>query len=935
MKFSAQEVNSIRSYTVDDGLPSNHVYDLCEDKDGFLWVTTDNGVSRFDGINFINYSTKDGLPSNDVLQIVESNDGIIWVNCYKQAPCYFDKKKNRFVSFENNSTISKISGELFQVTILPKGGVLFTNSVGAVHFKNTQIHWLSDLKRKRYYLVDDKRYELIYKHFHSFSTIEIYENKIQREAFRINTSYGLTGSCIHENESYSFIKDHLYRIRPIQKEPLKWVVDSLAFEEELAWFKLFKSDLFIISKSGNIYIYDKNSLKLKQKLKNDQNANSAIRDVNNNIWVGTSERGLMLFHSAIAKNINLPEIVGSNFQSVYRTAKNELVAGSFDNQLIFYDLKSGSLRSKGSMPKSVNKVRGIYSFQEKIIAISDEGVSFNGEVFQAVLANKTYKYPIKTGLKFDDNTLFLGTNYGILQYNVATKKHHLINAPEERISCIEKKDEHHIYFIASKGVYEYDLISKQSELVFANSQLKNERIALLNQDHKQRLWCSTFKGKLICVKNGKLLLSIKNVQNMPENITQILSVKNNLWISSKSGLYQLDFSHFPNYSIRRLTHIDGLSSNSVNSVFHYNDTLYCATDKGISFLPTKIHPTKHNINPLIVAISINNRIVPIKKSYSLHDNEKNVLIRLAGIELTGHFKKFQYKSNSTEEWTDLVGNTLNLSLNTGSNSLFIRGIDTNDNISPKQLSLIFHVAIPFYYSFWFWIIIVIVLLALIFWRYNRQKLKKQQLAFQQQLALEQQRTKITADLHDDIGSTLSSLQINSAVANQLLEKNPKEAQVVLQKIENQSKNLAEKIGDIIWSMKPGKEEFISMSSRIKNFANDILGSREIFYSIDIDPSVNLEITDITMRKNIVLLTKEALNNAAKYSQAKRIDVVLKKTGRSIYLSIQDDGIGFDTESTTGNGLSNMQKRVNELNGTFHLISSKNEGTKIEAVLPCP
>ena len=98
--FYAQNYNLTNTFTTNDGLPSNLVYETVLDNDGFLWVATDNGISRFDGKRFINYSTKDGLPSNDVIQVFKQNDGTIWANCYKQPPSYFDKKHNRFVCLE-------------------------------------------------------------------------------------------------------------------------------------------------------------------------------------------------------------------------------------------------------------------------------------------------------------------------------------------------------------------------------------------------------------------------------------------------------------------------------------------------------------------------------------------------------------------------------------------------------------------------------------------------------------------------------------------------------------------------------------------------------------------------------------------------------------------------------------------------------------------
>ncbi len=258
---------------------------------------------------------------------------------------------------------------------------------------------------------------------------------------------------------------------------------------------------------------------------------------------------------------------------------------------------------------------------------------------------------------------------------------------------------------------------------------------------------------------------------------------------------------------------------------------------------------------------------------------------------------------------------------------------SNKEVFQKTISIA--ISAPFYYKIWFWVLVAFVLSALFFWFYSRRKFEIQKNLFKQQLAIQQERNKITADLHDDIGATLSSLQINSAVANSLLNKNPKETQKVLEKIELQAQNLADKIGDIIWSMKPGKEEFLPLSLRIKNFANDILGSTDIVYSILVDEKIDTTIFDITVRKNCVLMIKEAINNVAKYSKATQLNITLKKIDNVIKISIVDNGIGFEINETSGNGIGNMRRRIEELDGSFKIISVKNEGTSIFASIPCP
>ena len=450
------------------------------------------------------------------------------------------------------------------------------------------------------------------------------------------------------------------------------------------------------------------------------------------------------------------------------------------------------------------------------------------------------------------------------------------------------------------------------------------------------VWVATIKGDVLIFRDDHFLFQIKNSEGLPENITDLISNTNKIWVASKSGIYVINYkigrAKFK-FTINKLSIADGLTSNIINELAYYKDTIYAATDNGISIIPATIKFPDFEINPTIISITVNGEKVAIAKSYDLKNDEKNISIQLSGIELSGHFKNFQYSLNDENSWVDLDGNSINLSLKEGTTNLYIRAIDVNNNVSSQKNQVNFLIAIPIFKKLWFWILIIALLMGLVFWWFNHHKFEQQKIAFQQQLALEQQRNKITADLHDDIGATLSSLQINSAVANQLLNKNPKEAQKVLDKIETQSQNLADKMGDIIWSLKPGKEEFMTISTRVKNFVNEILGSTNIKYSIQTELVLDNLIKDITLRKNIVLIMKEGVNNVAKYSKASKLDIKLGWVNNIITIEIIDNGIGFEINEASGNGIANMRKRVEELNGNFNITSIVKQGTTIYVNIP--
>ncbi|HEY1046327.1 MAG TPA: two-component regulator propeller domain-containing protein, partial [Bacteroidia bacterium] len=94
------------NYNINDGLISNKVYNIMEDRNGFIWICTDQGVSRFDGINFQNFTTKEGLPNNEILNVFEDSKGRIWFNSFGTEPCYYENSK--IYNSDNDSLLRRI-----------------------------------------------------------------------------------------------------------------------------------------------------------------------------------------------------------------------------------------------------------------------------------------------------------------------------------------------------------------------------------------------------------------------------------------------------------------------------------------------------------------------------------------------------------------------------------------------------------------------------------------------------------------------------------------------------------------------------------------------------------------------------------------------------------------------------------------------------------
>jgi two-component system, NarL family, sensor histidine kinase UhpB len=193
------------------------------------------------------------------------------------------------------------------------------------------------------------------------------------------------------------------------------------------------------------------------------------------------------------------------------------------------------------------------------------------------------------------------------------------------------------------------------------------------------------------------------------------------------------------------------------------------------------------------------------------------------------------------------------------------------------------------------------------------------------------RNRIAADLHDEVGSSLSSIHMLSQMVTQ--QDSDIKQKDVLQKMSSNAKETMDKMGDIVWMIKPGESEGVNLKQRMERFAYEICSSKNISPTLQLDELEKVKLT-MHQRKNLYLVFKEAINNAVKYSGARKVDVNVVTRNKQLILQINDNGNGFDPNVTgKGNGLDNMRNRAQELNGKLHISSAEGEGTSVELSLP--
>jgi signal transduction histidine kinase len=286
-------------------------------------------------------------------------------------------------------------------------------------------------------------------------------------------------------------------------------------------------------------------------------------------------------------------------------------------------------------------------------------------------------------------------------------------------------------------------------------------------------------------------------------------------------------------------------------------------------------------------------------------------------EVTGYQTKLE---NFSEEWFEIPepGFVEYLALKPGRYILKVRVI-RNGFVTGDETTYTFRIRWAYYQTIWFYLIITLFLTTLFytFYKFRINNIIK----------MEHMRTRIAADLHDDIGSTLSSIYLMCSMTksgdkqSRLLE--------VLKKISENSGDILNSMDDIIWSVNPQNDTLKNLTIRLREYAISICEAKGIEFCMNLKEVDNNLKLGMDERRNIYLIAKEAINNAVKHSECSTLEMTITITINMIEVVIHDNGCGFDPDMPTSrNGLVNMRRRAEQINAKLIIRSEKDGGTAI-------
>lgn len=954
------------SFTPKDGLPSSYVYRMLEDDKGFLWVTTNAGVARFDGKYFQVFTTKDGLPDNEVFWLVKEKDGRIWANCFNQVPAYFDEAKNRFVTPVLDSDL--LAG--LQTTTgtnlysLPDGGVVYGTRDRWVLFKDGRLQKTDTLARMFPYGGFVKEYKdgsilMMLVNFYPFQkryVMKMYHVKngkmmdsaAHTQYLSIKHGVGSTIDLASDAENiYMGARgsDMIYVYKDIYMNPIRWKIDSVKIPEAYYTFFLSSDRLAIVAQSGKIYVYDKHTLQPLRMIRNDHYiTNAYFDDSRGNEWVSSIDKGLMVYRNWSLHSLQMPEgFSNTNFISVVRKKDGTILTGNYYGEVV--EIRNGKALRHKVIHMQPARIRKILIAGDDVYIISEEGIYRNFHTL--IVDTKRVKSFGKTAVLCNDTTILIGTNGKMLKLNTRTGKMYSPNPSYLRVTAMAKAHDDWLYIGSTNGLYKYNCQTNSSYIPLANPLLK-QRISGLCYTKDSLLWVLPSDNSVLVLKNDKIIASFridnKHVNSANKHIAP--GKLGQVWVSTSNGIVIINYRQEAGkvvYTTQHITDKDGLAGNDIEEIFYQDGNVYVATDKGISVVPENYAVPKTDIPTYLVRMMVHSEDALIADKYRLEYGRQDVQMQFAGVDLNGSFGFLQYRLDNGQ-WIKSDGNILNMHIPTGKHRLEVRSVDVSGKVSGKILSLSFDVATPFWLRVWFWVTVGVVVQLLLFYFINRYQKRKreaklaQKVASVQAAAMEQQ--------------AFVSLMSPHFIFNAL---NGIQYYINVQDRKNANRYLSDFASLIRRNLNAAQLSFISLEEEIENSTlylelEKMRFNERFHYTIQEDEELDVSEWMIPTMILQPLLENAILHGIMPSDEPGKLGLRFAQQEQDLCITIIDNGIGIANsralKAATGHkskGMELIYKRIKALSyfgenpislkiaSAFDSIS--NPGTKVTLVIP--
>lgn len=942
-------------WLTENGLPQNTIHSIAQTKDGYIWIGTEEGLARFDGVKFTvfdtqntpqlksNYirtlladrrgalwigtteglvrmlggeftlfTTNEGLPSDAIQAVYEDREGNLWVatstglGLFKGGGLTTFTTKERQIGGSIQTLFEDSDGALWIATPYGVGRVkdgkfanftvrdgLGSNSVRAIQQDRDGRLWFGSLGGLT---------SLSGGRFTTYTTRDGLPNDriISLHAGRdggllIGTAGGL---CRFNDGRFTGLN----------------AGDALSTSTILSLLEDLEGNLWIGTESGGINLLKDTKFTtytVRNGLSNDL-VKSIFGDRGGNTWIGTDGGGLNLLKDGKLSAYTTRDGLSSNVVlALSADGEGNLWAGTPDGLNRF---RQGKFTTYTAADGLANNVRSICADHVGNLWIGTRGglTRMKDGVFRTFTEVDGLPNDLIATLYEDTKgTLWIGTFGGLSRFM------------NEEFTTFTTKDG-----------------------------LSSDAVISLYEDSEGTLWIGTNGGGLNRMKDGRITAYTTRNALLDDVVYRVLEDgRNNLWLSCRKGIFHISKKELDEFAGGRISSISPVAYGTADGMMTrecsgggdpagWKDSdgkLWFPTIKGVAMIDPERIKTNSQPPPVVIEqIRIDDKSIAPSDRIELPPGTTRFDLYYTAPSFVAPEKvRFKYKLEGFDkDWIDSGTRRIAYYTNLRPGVYTFRVIASNNDGVWNQTGAAFGLYLKpyFYQTYWFYAVCVLAL-ALLAWLLFRLRVRAMQARFGAVLG---ERTRIARDIHDNLAQEMSGISVQLEVVARTMPVGAEAARTHLDRARRQVRHGIAEARRYVWDLRSPVLENKDLPTALSDTARRLTNETDIQTQVEVNGTFRP--LSRLVEDNLLRIGQEAVNNAVKHAHARRISINLVFDVRRVQLIIRDDGRGFDYQAARNGrdghfGLIGMRERVEQIGGTLSIHSTEGAGTEVVADVP--
>jgi ligand-binding sensor domain-containing protein/signal transduction histidine kinase len=937
-------------WLTENGLPQNTVPSVAQTSDGYIWIATEEGLARFDGISFTVFDKQNvpELKSNNIRALYADSQGTLWISTSAGLVRLVNGTFSSFTAptLPSNNIDLVFEDRAGSIWVATAAGLSRIKDGALMHFttrdglRSNSIQAICEDKEGALWIGTAgglNRYQD--GRFVSVPASEALDGKsiqaIKQDAagqLWFGTSNGLVLLAAGRISTYS-VHEGL---------PNERIISLLVDRESSLWvgtgsgLARWRAGRFSTSPNlaGSIVL-------------------ALAEDREGSLWVGTESGGLHMLRDKKFTTFTTREGLPNDLvKAIYEDHAGNIWIGTYGGGLS--RLKDGSFSSyTTSDGLSSNIVLSLYDDDQGNLWVgTPDGLNrFRNGKFTVITTAEGLANDFVRSIYADHHgNLWVGTRGGLTKlkdgiYTIYTTADGL---PNDFVGTIYEDTRGNLWIGTLGGLSRFT--DGKFTTYTTRDGLSSDIVTSLSEDSDGSLWIGTNGGGLDRLRDGKFVSYTTQNGLLDDVVYRILDDgQNNLWLSSNKGIFRVSKKDLEDFSSGRIATLtptiygpaDGMITRECSGGGHpagwrgHDGRLWFSTIRGVAMIdPAHIRINEQPPPVVIQQIHIDDQSIVPGRRIELPPGKARFEFSYAGLSYIAPEKvRFRYKLEGFDpDWVDggtrRVAYYTNLPPGHYEFKVMARNNDGVWNLQGASFAL--YLQPHFYQTYWFYALCVLAL-ALLIWQSYRLRVRQMARQFSAVLA---ERNRIAREIHDNLAQEILGISVQLELVARLMTVSTETARTHLDQARILVRNGIAEARRYVWDLRSQALENNDLPAALSETARRLTAETDVQAQVQVSGTFR-PLTRL-VESNLLRIGQEAINNAVRHAQAQRILINLKFDTRRVQLSVRDNGRGFDQQRTSGEGhfgLVGMRERAEQMGATLFIHSQPDEGTEVVVEVP--